>query len=109
MKISLATCVALDVFSLLQYNDWRDVSMMIKRTGKYRVSAINKLYNNHLYLGKENDIVMSRSFTNKFVCEYQLQLYPFDRQVCSIILVMQVIEQFFLTKMSACLICKYSE
>ena len=64
--------------------------MLINRTGKYHVSTVDNLHNNHLYLGKENDIVMSRIFTTKFICEYQLKHYPFDTQVCDLVFVMQV-------------------
>ena len=71
-----------------QYDD--KSSMLINRTGKYHVSTVDNLHNNHLYLGKENDIVMSRIFTTKFICEYQLKHYPFDTQVCDLVFVMQV-------------------
>ena len=54
------------------------------------MSAINNLHNNHLYLGKENDIVLSRKFTRQFICEYELQMYPFDSQVCSMVIVIKV-------------------
>ena len=64
--------------------------MLINRTGKYHVSKIDHLHNNHMYLGKENDIVLSRIFTTKFICEYQLIYYPFDSQVCDLVFVMQV-------------------
>ena len=64
--------------------------MTIKRTGKHHVSALNNLHNNHLYLGKENDIDLSRKFTRQFICEYELQMYPFDSQVCSMVMVIKV-------------------
>ena len=58
--------------------------------GKHHVSPVDHLNNNHLYRGNENDIVLSRIFTTKFICEYQLVQYPFDTQVCEMVFVMQV-------------------
>ena len=70
--------------------------MFIKRMGKHHASPINHLNNNHLYLGKENDIVLSRIFTTKFICEYELKQYPFDTQICEMVFVMQVLIHSFL-------------
>ena len=75
-------------FPLFQYD--KKASMLIKRTGKYHISEINHLHNNHMYDGKDNDLVLSRIFTTKFICEYQLVYYPFDTQSCDLVFVMQV-------------------
>ena len=79
-----------DIQSLpsFQYDD--KSSMLINRTGRFHISKIHHLHNNHMYYGKDNDLVLSRIFTTKFICEYQLVYYPFDTQKCNMVLVMQV-------------------
>ena len=73
---------------MLQYDE--KSSMMINRTGSAIESPILNLYNNHIYGGDENDLILQRIFTEKFICEFQLQYYPFDTQVCDMIFTMQV-------------------
>ena len=64
--------------------------MMVNRTGNATESAMTDLQNNHIYSGDENDLILQRIFTEKFICEFQLQYYPFDTQVCDMIFIMQV-------------------
>ena len=73
---------------LLQYDE--KSSMMIHRSGNATESALENLHNNHIYRGDENDLILQRIFTEKFICEFQLQYYPFDTQICNMILIMQV-------------------
>ena len=35
-----------------------------------------------VYSGAENEITMTRVYSIKFYCEYQMMWYPFDQQVC---------------------------
>ena len=44
------------------------------------------LYEGKQYEGKDNDIILVGSLDGKFSCTYNLQNYPFDTQVCSIIM-----------------------
>ena len=44
------------------------------------------LYEGKQYEGKDNDIILVGSLDGEFSCTYNLQNYPFDTQVCSIIM-----------------------
>ena len=70
---------------------------MINRTGDSIRSPINQLYNDQLYKGSENNFILRRVLTRKFICEFQLQNYPFDTQVCNMTFVMQVLPMILLT------------
>ena len=37
-----------------------------------------------IFKGSENSLTMNQTYTHEFRCLYDLHLYPFDRQVCSI-------------------------
>ena len=41
-----------------------------------------------VYGGVENDITISRVYSIKFYCEYQMAWYPFDQQVCHVEMLM---------------------
>ena len=41
-----------------------------------------------VYSGAENDITISRVYSIKFYCEYQIAWYPFDQQVCHVEMLM---------------------
>ena len=41
-----------------------------------------------VFTGNENTIVMSRVYSIKFFCEYNMRWYPFDQQTCNIDLIM---------------------
>ena len=64
--------------------------MTIKRIGEATPSGTHELYNNYLYSGEENLLMLSRTFTTEFICNFQLEHYPFDTQVCTMVFVMKV-------------------
>ena len=53
-------------------------------------SIIGKEVNEDIevYSGSENGITISRVYSIRFYCEYQMAWYPFDQQVCTIQMVM---------------------
>ena len=53
-------------------------------------SIIEKEVNEDIevYSGSENEITISRVYTVKFFCEYQMAWYPFDQQTCRVEMVM---------------------
>ena len=71
--------------------------MTINRIGKATPSGIQELYNNHLYSGEENHLMLSRTFTTEFICSFQLENYPFDTQVCTMVFVMKVLKLSYST------------
>ena len=40
----------------------------------------------NLFKGDENSLIMTQSYTHDFQCVYQLQRYPFDTQVCNLVI-----------------------
>ena len=36
-----------------------------------------------IFKGSENNLTMTQTYTHKFQCQYQLEKYPFDKQVQS--------------------------
>lgn len=41
-------------------------------------------YADDLYLGTENTLLLEQMYSTGFSCQFQLQFYPFDSQVCSL-------------------------
>ena len=52
--------------------------------------TIGKEFNEDIevFAGYENSIVISRVYSIKFFCEYNMRWYPFDQQTCNIDLTM---------------------
>ena len=46
-----------------------------------------------IFKGKENSLVMRQTYTREFQCSYKHTRYPFDTQVCSIDMVMSVLDR----------------
>lgn len=63
-------------------------TIFIEQKGNF-TTAKNIEYENKLYYkGSENPITYFRYFSVKFDCEYEMKYYPFDIQVCQLILSM---------------------
>ncbi len=61
----------------------------IKRSGSYNLRPLSYLHNAHLYEGDENPITISRVYSEKFLCEFDMRVYPFDTQNCTVELIMK--------------------
>jgi hypothetical protein len=64
--------------------------MTVDRRGSYKISPNHELYNNHIYSGKENMMIMSRVYNVEFLCEFYMEYYPFDSQQCHMTFILQV-------------------
>ena len=73
---------------LLQYNDKSVIT--IQRNGTATVSPLQALQNDHIYSGVNNELILSQIYTTSFTCKYDMGLYPFDVQKCSMVFIMQV-------------------
>jgi hypothetical protein len=60
----------------------------VLKNGSYEIASLSKVSNEHLFKGSENPIIMERSYSTKFICMFDMSVYPFDNQECSIILTM---------------------
>lgn len=52
------------------------------RQGSFETPPLTELVNNHIFSGNENDIVAIRDYTTQFICNFNMQFYPFDIQEC---------------------------
>jgi hypothetical protein len=67
--------------------DEKTFTAILKNGSSGKVS-LSKILNEHLFEGSENPIIMERSYSTKFICTFDMSVYPFDNQECSIILTM---------------------
>ena len=50
----------------------------------YDRSGVEEVDEREIFEGSENSLTMNQTYTHEFRCLYDLEKYPFDRQVCSI-------------------------
>ena len=81
-------CKVINVFLSFKYNDKSIIT--VNRKGTPSASSLEEIQNDHVYKGEENELILSQVYTTDFICEYNLQNYPFDVQKCSMIFIMQV-------------------
>ena len=55
--------------------------IFVKREGSYLLSHDNRIKNQYLYSGSENNLTMSHVYSTHWLCEYKMMSYPFDTQV----------------------------
>ena len=53
----------------------------VERIGNYRTSTDNQIKNEYVYSGIDNPMTMSRVYSTKWLCGYEMMSYPFDTQV----------------------------
>jgi len=71
-----------------------DTEITITRESDFIPSLPDTLDEINIFTGKENRITFQQVYSKTFKCEYQLQLYPFDTQRCSVDLEVRELEQF---------------
>jgi hypothetical protein len=42
---------------------------------------------NEIFTGSDNSLVFTRNYELRLACEFALQFYPFDTQMCSIVVI----------------------
>ena len=60
--------------------EWK-TRVIVKREGNYSLSGLDSLDETEIFLGHENSLEMSQTYTHTFQCAYRLSAYPFDTQV----------------------------
>ena len=58
----------------------------IRRNGSYVKSEKMSLENAYIFSGKENPLTISRVYKSDFLCDFNMAVFPFDTQRCSVIL-----------------------
>lgn len=59
----------------------------IHRNGSYTTSPRHQLQNAWIFRGGHNPITISRVYDSEFICEFNMAVYPFDSQKCSVIFI----------------------
>ena len=59
---------------------------------KAPMSVKNNMY---IFKGSENRVFMSRSYDTNFLCEYNMAYYPFDTQICTMDITLNVVQTPF--------------
>ena len=62
----------------------QETTISIIKEGKYELNDITELHEARMYKGSENELKYSRNYEMDFKCSYNLVLYPFDTQTCTI-------------------------
>ena len=66
-----------------------DAFATITRMGKYQGSPRSQLENALFFKGSDNPITISRVYDSEFLCDFDMAMFPFDTQQCSVILIMK--------------------
>ena len=78
------------IFRNTRFNDQVKVTdkveVFILRQGNFTRSGSDVMEEAHTFRGIENKIRFESFYTKLFQCQYQLNMYPFDLQVCKIII-----------------------
>ena len=64
----------------------RKSRIVVEKRGNYTLSPIEDMEEIAYYKGSENPLQYWRDFYLRFNCQFELQNYPFDDQVCTILL-----------------------
>ena len=86
------------VFSNTQNNEntkgTDDSEVTVTRQGNYTVSEDNSVDEINIFTGTDNQLTFEMTYTKTFRCEYQLQMYPFDKQLCTMDVSVKNLDQF---------------
>ena len=64
----------------------KEAQFVVKQKGPFTLSSENEMEEVAYYKGTENSLKYSRDFFLRFKCEFNLQNFPFDSQMCTILL-----------------------
>ena len=75
-----------DMKEAVELWDGIDTTIVVQREGNFTRSGVEVLDEIEIFQGAENRLAMYQTYTKSFQCQYHLQKYPFDNQVCKWIL-----------------------
>ncbi len=61
----------------------------VQKAGSFIRADMTELQNSYIYKGKGNPMTITRVYSLDFLCEFDMAKYPFDTQVCSIVMAMK--------------------
>ena len=63
-------------------------SITIRKQGSFSLSKVEDVENQQFFQGRDNSMTMTRFYNIRFICNYEMQWYPFDIQRCQLKLAM---------------------
>ena len=60
--------------------------ILVKKEGNMSLSSIQEVEEIAYFSGSENPLIYSKNFYHRFQCLFDLNYYPFDTQLCTILL-----------------------
>ena len=69
---------------ILVQDEKSTMKVITNDSSRYTVADVTFLRNFHSYEGKENTLQLKRVLDTRFLCDYNMALYPFDTQSCSL-------------------------
>ncbi len=88
-KIWIPQVVFFNTVDKLESENDNKAFVVIRREGSFVRSDKSIIENAYIYQGKENPLIISRSYTSEFLCDFNMAVYPFDTQICSVIVIMK--------------------
>ena len=70
--------------------------LLVKKMGGFEFAGTEMVDESRIYKGHENPLIYKRSYLKTFECQYDMALYPFDTQKCSIIMELLLSDQGFI-------------
>ena len=70
-------------------------ALMINQTGNATASLNSQLQEDEKYQGIDNNLIYSRCFKMKLLCNFEQHFYPFDSQTCSIKVIFVIYKHHF--------------
>ena len=70
----------------------KDTELTLTREGEYITSDMDQVEEINIFEGQFNRITFEQIYTKQFECVYDLVLYPFDTQVCTVNLIVRKLE-----------------
>ena len=59
---------------------------------KFKKTDQTSYENIYLFQGSENNLKLSKTHDTKFLCQYDMAWYPFDTQICTMDIVLNIVQ-----------------
>ena len=59
--------------------------IFVKREGNYTLNTMVSIDNTYLFKGEDNPLDMNRVYETEWICDYQMNWFPFDTQQCQMV------------------------
>ncbi len=59
-----------------------EAMLMVERLSDPELNPLEQIHENYVYPGDKNKLALTRVYTMKMKCNFQLSMFPFDRQKC---------------------------